>query len=67
MSTKKVCTYCGSDDVGHEAFVRWSEEKQDWEPSTIYDDGICNACGAEGDDVIVDDDENDDDDNEDDA
>jgi hypothetical protein len=44
---KMVCPYCGGDDVGRDATVRWNIEKQDWELSGIFDDGFCDDCSTD--------------------
>lgn len=44
---KIVCAKCGSDDVRRDAYAAWSVEAQDWELSTAFDQGTCEACGEE--------------------
>lgn len=43
---KKVCRYCGSEDLNFDAFVQWDVEKQDYIIENIYDDVYC--CNCEG-------------------
>lgn len=51
MSTKVkiVCPNCGSDEVGADAFAKWSVADQDWVLDTVYDSKTCFACDYEGD------------------
>lgn len=42
-----ICSTCGSDDVRRDAYAAWSVEKQEWELSSVFDQGICEACGGE--------------------
>ncbi|WP_144259483.1 hypothetical protein [Methylocystis sp. ATCC 49242] len=49
---KMVCPNCGSDNVGHDATVRWSVDTQAYEVSGIFDNAWCDDCGWEGDDGL---------------
>ena len=42
-----VCATCGSRDVLRDAYAAWSDEAQDWELSTVFDQGYCETCGGE--------------------
>ena len=42
------CPSCGSTEVGRDAKVSWSSEKQDWVLSGVLDEGFCDSCGADG-------------------
>lgn len=44
---KPVCRYCGSDDVSCGTQSTWNEETQQWETSSVFDDGYCNGCEQE--------------------
>lgn len=44
---KIVCSQCGSDDVRRDAYAAWSVEAQDWELSSVFDQGTCEVCGDE--------------------
>jgi len=47
-----ACVLCGSDDVTHDAVVRWSIPDQRWEVSGVFDNADCGACGADGDNIV---------------
>lgn len=49
---KKVCKYCGSENVRADAWAEWNIDKQDWVLAEIYDNEYCNDC--EGDSHIID-------------
>lgn len=51
---RKVCARCGSHNVTHDALVRWDEDAQQWEMSSLLDSGDCDDCGNDGNGVIVD-------------
>lgn len=43
-----ICEYCGSDNIGFEAFVYWDVEKQEFCVSDTCDKGhTCGRCGVE--------------------
>jgi hypothetical protein len=44
---KKVCNYCGSEDVTQDANTKWSVEKQQWEISDMIPSDYCNNCEGE--------------------
>lgn len=44
---KKVCNYCGSDDVRKDAWAKWDEDKQEWVLADIYDHEYCMTCDDE--------------------
>ena len=49
---KKVCKYCGSENVVMDAWVKWNSEKNGWEIDAVLDNAFCYDC--EGDTIIVD-------------
>lgn len=53
MKAMMQCSHCGSQNVTADALARWDVERQQWEASAILDNGNCDDCGAEGDDVVV--------------
>ena len=44
---KPVCPKCGSDNVVADATARWSAERQQWEVSSVFEQGGCDECGHE--------------------
>lgn len=52
LPCRAVCNRCGSDDVCRDAVARWNQSANAWTLAATYDDGTCQACGAEGHDVI---------------
>ena len=50
----KVCSNCGSRNITHDALVRWSEEEQKWELSSMLDSGDCDDCGYDGNSLVMD-------------
>ena len=50
----KVCARCGSRNVTHGAIARWNEDEQDWQVSSLLDNGDCDDCGYDGSRVIKD-------------
>ena len=52
---KKVCKYCGSEDVKKDAWAVWNEKKDRWELYDYFDNDYCEECGEET--TIVDEDE----------
>lgn len=42
-----VCRYCGSADITCDAVARYNKHANDWELSSTFDGGNCNACGEE--------------------
>ena len=43
---KMICEVCGSDNVLKDAFAAWDMEKQAWVLHAVYDDTVCDDCGA---------------------
>lgn len=43
---KKVCGFCGSDDIRADAWASWSVEDQVWEVDTVFDRAVCGTCGG---------------------
>jgi len=42
-----VCAVCQSDDTTSRATVQWSNEAQEWELASTFDQPAhCNACGG---------------------
>lgn len=42
---KKICNYCGSEEVRKDAWVKWDEDKKEWVLDDIYDDNdYCINC-----------------------
>ena len=42
-----VCSSCQSDDITSSATVQWSNEAQEWELASTYDQPAhCNNCGS---------------------
>ena len=41
---KMVCSECGGEDVVKDAWASWSEENQEWELLTTFDNTYCNDC-----------------------
>jgi|SRR5579871_3336227 len=44
---RKACTWCGSENVTHDALARWNEVAQEWEISSTLDNADCDRCGGE--------------------
>ncbi len=44
---RKVCSWCGSENVSHDALARWDTETQQWEISSTLDNSDCDRCGGE--------------------
>lgn len=44
---KIVCPECGSDNVSRDATAHWCIETQEWELSSVQDQGYCEDCGEE--------------------
>jgi hypothetical protein len=44
---RKVCKWCGSENVTHDALARWNEAAQEWEISSVLDNSDCDRCGGE--------------------
>jgi hypothetical protein len=43
-----VCRECGSENVLHDAFVRWNKETQKFEVDNVFDKGAyCCDCDGE--------------------
>ena len=42
-----VCPKCGSDNVVADATARWNSENQQWEVSSVFEQGGCDECGHE--------------------
>lgn len=49
---RKVCKYCGSEDVRADAWAEWDFDKQEWVLAETYDNEYCNSC--EGDTKVID-------------
>jgi hypothetical protein len=49
---KAICKYCDSNNVTRDACVKWDEFNQVWSLVAVYDNGDCNDCGANGDNII---------------
>lgn len=48
VKVKKVCKYCGSDDVRKDAWAEWDEDKQEWVLADVYDSfNYCVKCEGE--------------------
>lgn len=47
QNTKPVCSRCGSADVRADAYASWSDEKQEWELVSTFDNSDCQDCGGE--------------------
>jgi hypothetical protein len=43
----KVCSECGSENVTHDALVRWCKTTQQWEISGVLDNSDCGECAGE--------------------
>lgn len=44
---RKVCKWCGSENVTHDALARWDMAAQEWEISSTLDNADCDRCGGE--------------------
>jgi hypothetical protein len=44
---KKVCKYCGSENVSVDATARWNVDTQAWELAGLFDNSDCDDCGGE--------------------
>jgi len=49
---KPVCSRCGSDRVVRDACVRWSQITRGWVLVDVHECTFCEACEAEGDDLL---------------
>ena len=47
LKYRKVCKWCGSENVTHDALARWDEVAQEWELSSTLDNADCDRCGGE--------------------
>lgn len=45
MRIQIICPDCGSDNVGHDATVRWNIDTQEYEVAGIFDNAWCDDCG----------------------
>jgi len=44
---KKVCKYCGSDDIVVDAFARWNPDKDMFVLDEVFEYTYCNQCDGE--------------------
>ncbi len=47
MKVKKICAVCGSTELVKLVECTWDENKQEWVPTTMFDETKCLKCGAE--------------------
>ena len=43
---RPICSTCGSRDVRADAYTAWSDEKQEWEIVTVFENTDCEDCGG---------------------
>jgi len=51
MTTRMVCTRCGSQNVTRDGALQWDGAK--WIERSTYDNCNCENCEAEGDDILA--------------
>lgn len=44
---KIVCSDCGSEDVGRDAWAEWDFASQEWVIRNVFDQAYCFACDCE--------------------
>lgn len=44
---RKVCAYCGSENVYLDAMAEWDVDRQEWVLSHLFDDASCAGCDGE--------------------
>lgn len=44
MTTHKICTSCGSENVRVDAYGSWDSEEGDWILHSVYDETYCESC-----------------------
>lgn len=48
MKIKKVCSYCGSENILFDAYAKWDVEKQEYvHDDVLYGNVFCEECKGE--------------------
>lgn len=47
-----ACSRCGSDRIVRDACARWDKIARQWVLADVHQCGFCEACNAEGDDLV---------------
>lgn len=57
MTTHKICTSCGSDNIRVDAYGSWDSEKGKWILHSVYDETYCENCDSSCDLLTVEEEE----------
>lgn len=54
MTTHKICSLCGSENVVLDAYAEWNSEQGKWVLRSVYEESNCEGCDSATDILTVD-------------
>jgi hypothetical protein len=54
MTTHKICSLCGSENVVLDAYAEWNSEQGAWVLRSVYEESHCEACDSSTDILTID-------------